>query len=344
MARTTRATVEDVAAVEEEGKPKARRARVRVVSADEAAGPAMLSLLPSFKLSLRAQDRSPETIKCYTYAVTRFADWCKATGRSERVRQVERADVEAFLAELLEGGAARTSAKGYFAWLAQFWRWCLEDGEVAVSPMAGMHPPRGDAKPRPVLREEQIGALVKACEADKSFFGLRDAALVRFLLDTGARRGALVRLTWKDVNLETGIVKLYAKRRSGIWDEYFGRLGRKALQAMDRYRRICGGHEHYRGADGAVWLGSHGPLGVKAVYAAVERRGMQAKPPIPGVYLHLFRHTFAHQFLAAGGSERDLRRLGNWRSDVALIYGAVLDMERALANKEKPGMSLSDRF
>jgi len=34
--------------------------------------------------------------------------------------------------------------------------------------------------------------------------------------------------------------------------------------------------------------------------------------------LHQFRHTFAHDFLMAGGQERDLKRLAGWSSDVML--------------------------
>jgi integrase len=44
----------------------------------------------------------------------------------------------------------------------------------------------------------------------------------------------------------------------------------------------------------------------------------------------MFRHTFAHQWLAAGGAEGDLQRIAGWESPQMLQrYGASAADERA---------------
>jgi integrase len=48
------------------------------------------------------------------------------------------------------------------------------------------------------------------------------------------------------------------------------------------------------------------------------------------VHPHMFRHTFAHQWKAAGGDDGSLMRLAGWRSPQMLQrYGASAADERA---------------
>lgn len=63
------------------------------------------------------------------------------------------------------------------------------------------------------------------------------------------------------------------------------------------------------------------------------RERMQVRGAMAGIedlHPHRFRHTFAHDFLMAGGQERDLKRLAGWSSDIMLErYGASVADEQA---------------
>ena len=103
-----------------------------------------------------------------------------------------------------------------------------------------------------------------------------------------------------------------------------------------------GGNDKHIGRNGArvrarhrdadlpnLWLGHAGPMTPSGIYQVVRDRAREAG--LPGkVYTHLFRHTFSHKWLAAGGSETDLMALTGWRSRSMLTrYGASAAAERA---------------
>jgi integrase len=78
-----------------------------------------------------------------------------------------------------------------------------------------------------------------------------------------------------------------------------------------------------------LWLGTKGALTTSGVAQLLRRRCAQSG--IGRVHPHQFRHTAAHNWLAAGGSEGDAMRLFGWRSREMLSrYGAALADERAL--------------
>jgi integrase/recombinase XerC len=53
--------------------------------------------------------------------------------------------------------------------------------------MANMKPPHVPEEPPPVISEEQLRRLLRNCEG-RDFMDRRDMAIIRLLLDTGARR------------------------------------------------------------------------------------------------------------------------------------------------------------
>jgi len=82
-------------------------------------------------------------------------------------------------------------------------------------------------------------------------------------------------------------------------------FGRKTAQALDRYLRARAGHKEAHREE--LWLGLWGPVTESSIYQMLEKRANQAK--IGHINTHLFRHSFAHTWLANGGQEGDLMRL-----------------------------------
>ncbi len=104
---------------------------------------------------MTAQRMSPATLSTYSTSVGQLARFLAERGMPTSPDAIRREHVEAFVSELLGRWKPATAHNGYRA-LAAFFRWLVEEGEIAVSPMARMKPPRLPEAAPPVLRSEEV--------------------------------------------------------------------------------------------------------------------------------------------------------------------------------------------
>ena len=292
-------------------------------------------LAESFRLSLEAQNKSPRTVQTYLEAIARLDSFLVRSGLPHDVTALQRAHLEAFVKDLLDTQSPATASNRYRA-LQSFFRWAVEEEEIERSPMEHMKPPRVPVTPVPVLREDELAALFKACEGT-AFADYRDMAIVRLLLAAGLRRAELGGIALDDLDLKRGSVRVTGK--GGRVREV--PFGVKAAQALDRYlRKARSRHPLARDTD-ALWLGHAGRMTDNGIYEAIERRAKKAG--LEGVHPHQFRHTWAHLLSADGMQETQLMHLAGWSStQMAQRYGASALGERARATYRR--MSPGDKL
>jgi site-specific recombinase XerD len=274
------------------------------------------ALLPSWQRSLRAARRSPRTVQSYTEAAEQLEDFLVRRGMPTAVDSIAREYIESFI-EDLDTRFKPATVGVRFRSLRQLFKWMLEEGEIASDPMARMRSPSVPEDPPAVLIDAELRALLKSCEGP-DYIARRDTAILRVFIDTGARLSEVANLKMENVDLDDQTLTVIGKgERIRVLP-----IGAKTVKAIDRYLRV-------RRADaGELWIGGKGPMTPSGIAQMMRRRATQAG--IGHIHPHQFRHTFAHRWLVAEGTEGDLQEIAGWRSrDMLRRYGASSRAERA---------------
>jgi len=259
-------------------------------------------LMSSWLLSLRSDRKSEQTVKTYHDGVRFYLAWCAERGAAP-----------------LE----RSSLRGW------------------VTTLLGVKAPRLDTTVVEPLTEDELKALLKACIPPRSATPAealrfrRDEAILRLMLETGARAGEVVAVQLADLDLMAGTA-IIRKGKGGK-----GRsvpFGPYTATALDRYLRL---RVHHRLAGSpALWVGDRGKgFSYDALHKTLGQRADAAG--LVGFHPHKMRHTAAHRWLAAGGSEGGLMAVAGWtRPDMLMRYTKARASSRAA--EEARGLNLGE--
>lgn len=125
------------------------------------------------------------------------------TGARTRARRRAsgREQVQRFQVDLIELGRSPHTVLARQAGVKRFSRWLAREEEIERDDLAGLPQPQLETAVPEVLTDDQVRALLAIC--DKSFYGRRDEALIRFLLETMVRAGEALALETTTCPLRT---------------------------------------------------------------------------------------------------------------------------------------------
>lgn len=172
-----------------------------------------------------------------------------------------------------------------------FLNWLVEEEILEKAPKVPV--PKLPQTLFPILSDAELARVFGTRQLDpKSEIGIRNRALIAFLLDTGVRRAEVAALTTGDITLQDGMAKVSGKgRKERI--VFFAPATAKLLKSWLAIRGD---------GDGPFfWLS---PDGIHMLFRRIQKEaGLEVFHP------HQLRHTAATKLLAGGADTHSVRRM-----------------------------------
>jgi site-specific recombinase XerD len=283
--------------------------------------------LADWQTALRAENKSPGTLAIYADGATRYLNWCA----DRDLLPMSRAALNSWIAGLLDAGAAPGTARIRQLAVRRFACWLTAGGEIQAYPFPGVKAPHVEPPLVEPLTDDQLRALIGTCavpDADESsgetLHHHRDEAIIRLMFETAIRSGELIDLQLDDLDL---IARLITIRRGKGGRGRIIPVGQATTEALLAYLDARERHPLAHTPD--LWLGNSGrQFGPEGLTRSLRRRAQRAG--VEGFRPHRLRHTAAHRWLAAGGSESGLMAIAGWtRTDMLVRYTRARASERA---------------
>lgn len=279
---------------------------------------ALQDAFTDFILSRQAILCSPATVSWYTWTLGKFMDHL-AEHDIERPDEITARHVRAYLSQMAEQRLADSYVNNHARAIRTFCRFLhAEDYSPDV---VQFQMPKIAKKKLPVLSEIELKKVLMACTTK------RDKALVMFMVDSGVRRAELCALNWGDVDISSGLVRVWkgkgGKDRSVI-------IGAKTRRALIQYKI----HSKVRNDNNMPLFQTQitdGRFSFPGLRSTLMRIGKRA-----GIHLsaHMLRRTFATFSLRSGMNLAHLSALlGHSNIDTTQIYLHLLDVDLESAHR-----------
>ncbi|WP_406628087.1 site-specific tyrosine recombinase XerD [Pectobacterium carotovorum] len=243
------------------------------------------------------------TLASYRLDLRTLAEWL--AHHENGLLQAQSLDLQAFLADRVEGGYKATSSARLLSAMRRFFQYLYREKLRSDDPSAVLSSPKLPQRLPKDLSEAQVDALLNAPSIEQPL-ELRDKTMLEVLYATGLRVSELVSLTMSDVSLRQGVVRVLGKGNK----ERLVPLGEEAVYWIEYYL------EH-----GRPWLLNGQTLDVlfpssrarqmtrQTFWHRIKHYAVLASIDSEKLSPHVLRHAFATHLLNHGADLRVVQML-----------------------------------
>jgi integrase/recombinase XerD len=254
-----------------------------------------------------ADGLAKNTLSAYRSDLVLFA--AKQQAQGQRLLTADEIAVNRYLADLhgRPGGFRASSQRRLHSTLRRFYRWLIDQGQIATDPLLKVERPlQADRFPK-TLSEKNVESLLAAPDTTTAR-GLRDRAMFEVLYATGLRVSELVGLRLFELSLSDGLVRIIGKGAK----ERLVPMGEIAVDWVDRYLResrpvLLKGQS----SDHVFVTGRAGSSGMtrQTAWMLIKKYALRCNIPAARISPHVLRHAFATHLLNHGADLRVVQML-----------------------------------
>lgn len=242
------------------------------------------------------------TVSAYKKDLEQFAEYLINIYELNDITKATNQMARSYVVNLKEMGEENRSINRKMSALRSFYKFCLREEAVEISPMQGiksLKQPKELAKFVPEQDMEKV-----SFDGDGDFKVLRDELIFEMLYQTGMRKAELRGLKDSDVDKISLQVKVLGKRNK----ERIIPISRQLLEMIENYKNVR--DEQFPERDNVILIVDNkgGEMSPSFVYQVVHRilegvTTLKQKSP------HVLRHTFATHMLNEGADIRAIQKI-----------------------------------
>lgn len=261
---------------------------------------------------------SNNTIASYRFDLEALRLFLKTSDQT--LMQAQKSDLQDFLYHQVEKKYQSTTIARQLSAIKRFYYYLYQETYRTDDPSATLAAPKKSQKLPKDLTERQINALLEAPNVN-DVIELRDKAMIEVLYATGLRVSELVQLTFNDLNLNQGVIRIIGKGDK----ERLVPLGEEALYWLQHYLK-AGRYALLKAKQSDVIFPSR--LGQKMTrqtfWHRIKAYAIKAEIELSHLSPHVLRHAFATHLLNHGADLRVVQMLlGHSSLSTTQIYTHV---------------------
>ena len=227
------------------------------------------------------------------------------TGMEQKLREVDTAQVTAFLAFLGTQNYSKSTVARKLATLRSFYKFLLRRGYIKTHPLVTIRTPKQEKRLPKFLELDDINKLL-ATPDDNTLLGARDRAMLEVLFSTGVRVSELVDLNFVDVDFDGGAIRVRGKGKK----QRTAPIGPTAIAAISRYLELRRADARSASFDQeALFVNKHGQrISTRSVRRKLDKYLVECGLD-PSISPHTLRHSFATHMLNNGADLRSVQEL-----------------------------------